>query len=485
MRTNREQNTKMRDLMARSRRSLNPRVIAALATMVLVLVVFALSSRAYDKGWESSPVAGGFQNYQAEALAHGQLALRLEPPEGLLALDDPYDPAANAQFRGLGYHDLSLYDGRLYSYFGVVPVVLLHLPYYLITGSFMSAPLATFIFVSVGFVFLCLAWFEVARLLGIRMRVPGVVGSIATIGLGTGLPWILYIGRTYETAITAGVAVLAASVYFVLLTIRVGGRSRFLFAIAAGACFGALLGTRPQLAVASAMLVPATIFLYRRGSKGALPVIATLWCAFGVVLILVLAVNVVRFDSPFEFGNNFQLAGVHSPTYPGFQPGYLKDATYWYWIVPPRFIGSFPFVTLQLPSFVDVYTGYAHEGIVGTLPAMPFIPLGVALGGIVTVRAIKRRNFVPVATLGVAVLVAFAVFVIDGTAFRAATMRYQLDYLPLLGIVAMAGAFLFWQELERRRSRVVVATGLFAIAAYTVVVNVLLTQTPCQPFGVC
>src|SRR4051794_37275266 len=44
----------------------------------------------------------------ADALRHGQLSLRIQPPQGLLDLPNPYDPQANGPFQG-GLHDLSLY----------------------------------------------------------------------------------------------------------------------------------------------------------------------------------------------------------------------------------------------------------------------------------------------------------------------------------------------------------------------------------------
>ena len=66
-----------------------------------------------------------------EGWLQGRLDLPLPEPEGLLSLSDPHDPVANEPFRHAGeqgVHDLSLYDGRLYMYWGPTPALVAFLP---------------------------------------------------------------------------------------------------------------------------------------------------------------------------------------------------------------------------------------------------------------------------------------------------------------------------------------------------------------------
>ena len=51
----------------------------------------------------------------------GQLHMKVEVPEELRRLPDPYDPAQRRP--GLGLHDASFYRGKYYVYFGVAPAV--------------------------------------------------------------------------------------------------------------------------------------------------------------------------------------------------------------------------------------------------------------------------------------------------------------------------------------------------------------------------
>ncbi|MBQ7646384.1 MAG: hypothetical protein IJS94_03855 [Clostridia bacterium] len=66
--------------------------------------------------------------------------------EALLSMENPYDPDARDEL-GVYYEwDHALYNGHYYMYFGVVPVLLLFLPFRAITGSNLTTYHATQIF---------------------------------------------------------------------------------------------------------------------------------------------------------------------------------------------------------------------------------------------------------------------------------------------------------------------------------------------------
>ena len=59
-----------------------------------------------------------------------------EPPEWLKTMENPYDKGSRDELQkqtGESYlFDVGYYDGHYYVYFGVVPVVLFYLPFYLL-----------------------------------------------------------------------------------------------------------------------------------------------------------------------------------------------------------------------------------------------------------------------------------------------------------------------------------------------------------------
>lgn len=84
-------------------------------------------------------------DHVARALLDGHAWLDLDVPQGLRDADDPYDVATRQQLLADGvspvYWDYAFFNGRWYSYFGVVPALLLFVPYRAITSLWVDGGL--------------------------------------------------------------------------------------------------------------------------------------------------------------------------------------------------------------------------------------------------------------------------------------------------------------------------------------------------------
>ena len=132
-------------------------IIAAVVVEVLVVSSFlfmgsnlvGVASKSYNYGsWDQESVVNVFevggenaQQYAmlAQAMAKGQLYLDEQPPDWLVEMDNPYDKGLRDEARKAGgedyLFDAAYYNGHYYVYFGVVPVLLFYLPFYLLTGQ--------------------------------------------------------------------------------------------------------------------------------------------------------------------------------------------------------------------------------------------------------------------------------------------------------------------------------------------------------------
>jgi len=110
-----------------SRRRL-AQIVAAVLGLGLVLAFYSWTAATSAESFptELSLAGRDYYNHLTDALLRGRAALLVEPPPGLLALQDPYDPAQYAAFAPP--HDMSLFDGRYYVYWGPTPAVTLFLP---------------------------------------------------------------------------------------------------------------------------------------------------------------------------------------------------------------------------------------------------------------------------------------------------------------------------------------------------------------------
>lgn len=119
--------------------SLHRRVVttryAVFVGAVFALLIVGLCMSGYSQDGERS---WHHQYHElAVALSEGQADLDLKVPDELRGMDNPYDKDARSEL-DLNYKffwDHAYYEGNFYVYFGVLPALIYHLPFYLLTGD--------------------------------------------------------------------------------------------------------------------------------------------------------------------------------------------------------------------------------------------------------------------------------------------------------------------------------------------------------------
>ena len=86
-----------------------------------------------------------YNKYLVDAILEGKTSINIEPSEELKNLENPYDPTQREEMEYS--FDTAYYDGKYYVYFGIVPAIILFVPFKLITGTYLSTIEGTFLFV--------------------------------------------------------------------------------------------------------------------------------------------------------------------------------------------------------------------------------------------------------------------------------------------------------------------------------------------------
>lgn len=406
-------------------------VLVAVAT-ACVLWFFYWTTEANDGFQDKGDV--DYFRLMVSGWRKGQLHLDKEPDPKLLALADPYDPAQNA---GLKLGDASLYRGRYYIYFGPVPALLVMWPYTAITGSEMCVGEAAFVFAVIAFLALVALW------LALRRRYfPASAAWIAPLGvlvLGFGAHLLAVAQRPliWELPIAAGVAfsTLAAIACFWAMH---GQRPQLAMALA-GLCLGLGVGSRPTCLLATPMLL-APLWLASRGPGGwrasfrlalsaALPL-----AACGVALM---AYNHARFDNVLEFGQRYQLSGAYESKLVHFAWRFLAHNLSVYFFQPLTWTVEFPFAKAVGIGISHIPDYFGTEEVAGLMVTLPFywfvllLPLAWWRRG----REESRRLGATLAMLaGHALPVGLAI-----NCYFSTCARYQADFAPLLAVLALIG----------------------------------------------
>jgi hypothetical protein len=466
-----------------------------LLCVLVVLMVYVRAAWSYGKSLGPRPVSApalfNFENRLSDALIAHQLSLKIETPKGLLRLRDPYDPRANSEYRLLNgqLHDLSLYKGRVYAYFGPAPAILLYIPFRALRVGELSPTLATLIFCALGFLFsLALFRFLVRWCCG---PIPVWVQCVAVFTLGLGVPtaWMIYIGRDYESTIACAYMLLFAGAYLLARGILVGS-TRLYLALGSGA-LGLAVAARPTMVVACLFVLVAAVLVLRarfdhRRRNAYLAAVITPYVAIGALIALY---NYARFDSIFEFGQTYQLAGFNARAYQYGSLSYLPKGIYYYLFSPGRVMNEYPYVflratTLDEPTLLQ-NRGYHNEPVAGLLTNMP----AAAAGYLVLATGLRRvtRRFPKVLPTLVALLVpAAVVLLLMSYQYRGTTMRYELDFAPLIVMGSLLAWVAWTRSLPRPRWRAWLGNGFFlATLIATILFSLAITLTPCQGTGSC
>lgn len=340
--------------------------------LVLIFYNFLATSGKGTYELEKFNLSGyGIYKLMTNGLLGGKLSLPVEPHPDLIKLKDPYDPALNGPYR-LG--EASLYKGKYYSYFGITPVIVLFLPYKLITSNDMPEGLAILIFSFGAFLFAILILLHFKKLYFQKIPEWSLLLAVAVIGFANITPILINIHTIQAVASSSGLFFLLGGIYFLLLSV---GRFRFKDLFLASIFFGFSVGARPTFFVTSSVLLLIVFFkLLKENSVGTklLYSLLNLFLPYIICLFLLALYNYMRFQNPLEFGLSYQLVYFDITKSKFFDLQFIPFGIYSYFFQTPEVDSIFPFIHIypKWPPFPRPSSPYFIEHNVGIIPAIPF-----------------------------------------------------------------------------------------------------------------
>ncbi len=387
----------------------------------------------------------------AEGFLSGQLSTLIQPDPRILQLKDPYDHAQNYPYLTMASYDASLYKGKMYLYYGCVPCLAYYVPYKLIFRSPAADSSGLIFFLFLGFIF------QFFILMKIKDRFFNGVSEFQlnlaglALGLANASPFLLARPAVYEVAIASAFCCMSIALFFLyqyLMESRRAGQIVLLSLF-----LGLSVGCRPNFVVAVVFfLVAFFLYLYFRAPKNKLVFMALcLVVPAGVVGLGLGLYNYLRFDSFFEFGQKYALAGASSSLF-HFNLSNLGTGFYMYFFRPFTLLSQFPHIFLsdKAAAFFAIPAGYQMEKVAGFFCITPlalFILVFPILGIVHFFRPEGQSRDLVLYLLSIvcmALLIAAPILMIS-----AATERYLIDFSPYFLFVAIVSAWL-WETNMRR-----------------------------------
>ncbi len=360
----------------------------------------------------------------AEALLDGHIYIDYDDIDvRLLEMENPYDAGMRAQL-GINYHwDHAFYNGRYYVYFGIVPVLLLFLPYRIITGTSLITYHATQVFVALFIIGVFALFYIIAekffRKLSLGLYLLLSSGfAIMSVWYSTSAPAL------YCTTIAAGICMEIWSLFFFVKAVfyEKQGKKSILYAFW-GSLAGALaFGCRPPTALANILVIPL-LAEYLRDKKINLKLIMQLIFAaipYIITAALLMLYNYLRFDNPFEFGQSYQLTLID-------QTNMNRDFS----SCIANTLNGIHFNFISYKPFTKEFPYVAFNSVYINFPILIFSIYGIARKNIR--NKLKESHLLYFSfTL---FLMPFIITIADALGSPFLIMRYQMDIYWLLGLM--------------------------------------------------
>lgn len=310
----------------------------------------------------------------AEAMRGGRLYLDMEPSQGLVNAENPYD-TIYLQANGIDYRaDYAYFEGRYYVYFGVVPELLLYLPAYILTGHHMPNYMAVYLFYC-GFIVAVFALFyeAVKRWFDKTPFMVYLIVSVLTVLCGN---YLFVIARPdlYDTPIMAANMFTVAGIWLWIKGKYAGrARSKGIYFLLGSLCMALVAGCRPQMLMFSVLAIPLffneVIRKRELFSKKGIGETVCICVPYAVVAVGIMYYNYARFGSVFDFGATYSLTS-NDMTKRTFNLHQALLGIWHYFIKPPVVTSDYPFLQgVQITS--DAYMGklnaeYTYGGLLAS-----------------------------------------------------------------------------------------------------------------------
>lgn len=406
------------------------RLIVLPIFLAIVLFYFWTASNGLLKHFTFEKNQGGPSRHHqiAEAFLHKQVSLLETPKEELLALSDPYDPSLNDKHR---LHDAVLYQGKYYHYFSPVVSILFNIPLRILNGRYFTDPLIGAILCSIGLIFNYLILINLFSIFKIHVTLTYRIFSLLALAFASNIPFLLRRVDSYEVCIASAYCFLMVGIYLLISTLTSNNIARFK-SIFLGFFLGLAIASRPNIAVIALIfyLFFITYLLKTLSIKRSFELIILSAVPLIFIFLCLAYYNYIRFNSIFEFGLSYQLAGIDIRNIPSFSIQRVPLGLFVYFFQTYSFDLVFPFfhAIYPLKPEGELSKIWFTEPVIGifSMPIFWVLPFQILL--------FKKAYSIYKAPIVISTLFigSSLTLIVLSSGLLGVTMRYTVDFLPLL-----------------------------------------------------
>lgn len=402
-----------------------------------------------------------------EAFYNGQFNFITAPPSELVNLINPYDPTQ----RGENYlFDCALFEGRYYCYFGIAPVITLLLPIKILTGLYMPTSLACLIFMVILMAGLLLFYYNACSYFFKNLSYMTFLGGAAAVIFASNIFYLIARPMFYELAVLSGLSFLFLGFSLLLSALR-NKEKRTAKIFFCGVFFALTVASRPSYIIYFAAAVPLIWRLvYSKENKKFNLKLALVFLSVPIITAAFLMYyNFMRFGSPFDFGQKYQLT-ISDIRYNKFSNiSVLPAAVFCYLFAPFNVNLTYPYFHIVSQNAVTSAGYYYNQPYVGifNFPIMLILLLSVSILKRMPKEKRLLKQFISI------VLICALLIIYLNTSTAGVLERYSLDIMPMLVLVSVLLFFEIITFMKKKGLEKPASKVFFAVSIITCVISTL------------
>ena len=464
-----------------SRKSLKQEYILLGITAVFFLILSLINT--YSCGemsdneksfFDFSTTEGIYNKDFVDSLRDGNFYLNFEPSEKFLELENPYDVQEREKVeRGVDYKwDTAYYKGKFYVYFGILPALLIFLPYNLLTGKYLKLSVVTYGFSIFIFILLKEILLKLLSRYFNKIKFKNVVYYLIILLSGTLILYANGMSRFYEVVIIAGLYFVLQGINFILNALE-NEKNRHLNIFCGCLCLALSVACRPTDLLASIIILPYLIKLFidyikqiKNNKRNLTKLIFAVAIPYLVVGALLMWYNYVRFENVFDFGSKYQLT-INNMVALENRIASIPVGIMCNLFSIPKFMPDFPFITHS--NDIGVFYGYYYiENMIGGVFAMA--PICISIFFIAKFnKKIKNKELKVVVNILAVLGILFAII---STAIAGSNQRYLIDYSWMLVLAGILIFESFHDLFESNEAKKITTTVMALITLYMLFIGI-------------
>lgn len=399
----------------------------------------------------------------AKSLSNKKVNIDFKQSNTLDNMKNPYDYTERTELlkknNEKDHLDFAYYNKNYYVYFGIVPCVVFYLPYHIITGNNMHNSIVITIL-------LVLTTISLMKLLKLFVekyfKNISIIHYLMISALFINTCGLTYIAKRpdfYSVPIISALFLSITGLYFWFSSIEDNNLNRKKVII--GSLFMALVaGCRPQFLIGSffsIIIFKDYLFNNIRNKKELIKSIICFIIPYIIIALGIMYYNYIRFESPFDFGANYNLTG-NDMTKRGFNFDRIFLGLYYYLLSTPIIKPIFPFAEyaivetnyMGLTVFEPFFGGLLYKNII----------LFVGLISFKLKRIINNKILYSISIF--ANIFGIIIIIVD-TQMAGILPRYITDFAWLFYLSTTIVIFSIINHFENKKNRITILNYLLLI----------------------